>query len=71
MLDRDGLDDNDYKEFAKIKCKNKVILSDNDNTEHPFFIQIKNNRDKAYTDKDKYGIMTFERQWDYVDWLNK
>lgn len=74
VYDKDGLTDNDYKAFGQINCKNRIILSDNENTKYPYFKKIikKNSyNDNKYFIEDKYGIKTFESQWDFVDWLNK
>ena len=73
VYDKDGLTDDDYKAFGQINCKNKIILSDNENTKYTYFKKIikKNSyNDNKYFIKDKYGIRTFEDQWDFVDWLN-
>ena len=61
----------DYKTVDQLKCKNKIILSDNENPQYSFIKKIEKKKDKVYFDKDKYGIMTFERHWDFVDWLNQ
>ena len=56
-----------------MKCKNLIVLSDNDNPKYPFIkkIQKKNSgTDNKYFDLDKFGIRTYEQQWDFVDWLN-
>ena len=72
MYDRDGIDEEDYKVFARLKCVNKIILSDKTNDKYPFVKQMtkENDNDTVYLEKDKYGIRSFEKQWDYVDWLN-
>lgn len=73
MYDKDGLTEDDYELFGKIKCKNRIILSDTENKKYPYIKRIikKNSyNDNKYFIKDKFGIRTFESQWDYVDWLN-
>ena len=40
VYDKDGLTDDDYKAFGQINCKNKIILSDNENTKYPYFKKI-------------------------------
>lgn len=73
MYDRDGIDEEDFKSFSRLKCVNRIILSDRANEKYPFVKQMtkENETDNVYLEKDKYGIRSFERQWDYVDWLNK
>ena len=72
MYDRDGMDEKDYDNFSQLQSKNKIILSDHDNKSYPFILKLtsKSNDDGVFLEKDKCGIRTFERQWDYVDWLN-
>lgn len=72
MYDRDGIDEKDYEVFSRLKCVNRIIITDKPNDKYSFFKQMtkKSENDNAFLEKDKYGIRTFERQWDYVDWLN-
>lgn len=74
MYDRDGLTDEDFDVLSKINCKNRIVLSDIDNSKFPFIKRLKSHPEKVngpqYLDKDIFGIRTFEKQWDYVDWLN-
>ena len=73
MYDRDGIDEEDYEVFARLKFVNRIMLSDKANYNYPFVKQMtkENDNDTVYLDKDKYGIRSFEKQWNYVDWLNK
>ena len=73
LYDKNGLTDSDFIELSKVKCKNLIVLSDNENPKYPFIkkIQKKNSgTDNKYFDLDKFGIRTYEQQWDFVDWLN-
>ena len=75
MYDRDGLTDEDFDVLSKIKCKNRIVLSTEENDNYPFIKKLKSHPEKVNgpqcLDKDKFGIRTFEKQWDFVDWLNK
>lgn len=61
------------KEIEKAKCKNIALLTD-----YPlpmdYAVTIKPTPnapwDNSYLDKDKIGLYTFEKQWDFVKWLN-
>ena len=73
LYDKNGLTDDDFNQLFNVKCKNLIVLSDNENPKYSFIKKIQKNnsgKDNKYFDKDKYGIMTFERQWDFVEWLN-
>lgn len=62
----------DYSIYKKIK----VLTSSKDNLDLPFMQYIEkdnHNRENDYVflDSDFKGKMTFEKQWDYVSWLNE
>ena len=40
--------------------------------EYAYFIKEAKGRanSESFLDKDKYGIRTFEKEWDFVSWLN-
>ena len=73
LYEKNGLTDDDFNQLFNVQCKNLIVLSDNENPKYSFIKKIQKNnsgKDNKYFDKDKYGIMTFERQWDFVEWLN-
>lgn len=74
MYDRNGLTNEDFDALSKIDCKNRIVLSTEENDKYPFINKLKSHPEKVNgpqcLDKDVFGIRTFEKQWDYVDWLN-
>lgn len=73
MYDRDGITENDICEFQKIKCKNKIIFTEHDYLKNEYIkkmIPSDNAGGQLYMDVDSYGFRTFEKQFDYVKWLN-
>lgn len=74
MYDRENLTEDDFRRFAAIPCKGRVILSDRD---QPDFDYIKTIRPSGrpmgqqFMDRDWFGLRTFEKQFDYVGWLNQ
>ena len=75
MYDRNGLTNEDFETLADIDCKNKVVLSTSENQQFPFVKKLVPHKERVNgpqcLDKDIFGIRTFEKQWDYVDWLNR
>ncbi len=75
MYDRNGLTNEDFDALSKINCKNRIVLSTEENDKYSFIKKLKPHPERVNgpqcLDKDTFGIRTFEKQWDYVDWLNK
>lgn len=68
LNDIDGITEEDIIKLRDIKCSNIVVLS---NKNHCGLEYVQPILTKGrFTDKDKYGIRTYEKQWDYVAWLN-
>lgn len=75
MYDRNGLTNEDFDTLSNIDCKNKVVLSTSENQQFSFVKKLVPHNERVNgpqcLDKDIFGIRTFEKQWDYVDWLNR
>ena len=75
MYDRNGLTNEDFETLSDIVCKNKVVLSTSENQQFSFVKKLVPHNERVNgpqcLDKDIFGIRTFEKQWDYVDWLNR
>ena len=68
LIDTDGITEEDIKGLKKISCRNIVILSNKERKGLEYIQPIR--CDGRFTDKDKNGLRVFEKQWDYVKWLN-
>jgi len=59
-----------------VECKKLIVLTClKDNLDLPFMKYIEKDKhgrenDYVFLDSDFFGRMTFEKQWDYVAWLN-
>ena len=77
LYDRDNLTKEQILSLRNIRCKNLIVLSENCNyqdIDYVYHIKRTNkNREneQVFLDKDIFGIRTFEKQWDFVKWLNK
>lgn len=75
LYDRDDLTREDILSLKNVKCKRLVVLSEK---EYPDIDYVKTIRrcpkprlnDAAFLDIDARGIRTFEKQFDFVAWLN-
>ena len=73
MYDRDGISEEDIRQLESVTCKNKIVLSDD---EHPNLEYVKKlvpsgKEDGCQCmDRDEWGFWTFEKQFDFVSWLN-
>lgn len=73
--DMDGLSREDILALTDIPCKRLVVLSDHQYPDIPYVKTMhkpKKHRpnDHAYMDHDEWDFMTFEKQFDFVAWLN-
>ena len=75
LYDRDGISKQDIENLKDIPCKRLVVLSEN---KHPDINYVKTIQkpkksrpnDCTFLDKDIFGMRTFEKQFDFVAWLN-
>lgn len=73
MYDRDNISKDDIRKLEYLQCKNKVVLSDKECTDIEYVLSIKpSNRamSEQFLDEDFLGRRTFEKNFDYVRWLN-
>lgn len=70
---RDGYTIEEIRQIENAKCKNYVVLTDKP-LDLPYAVRITPNLDRpngdSFLDKDWLSIRTFEKQWDFVEWLN-
>lgn len=76
MYDKDGITKKDLEKLKDIKCRGKLVISNNEYPDLDYVIRIPANIDNMETryrlEKNKLtGIRKFETVFDYVDWLNK
>lgn len=75
MYDKDGLTKEDIRKVGMIKCKGKIIISNNLYPEFNYVIRIPADMDDINT-RYRFDINTwtgkrrFEESFDYVNWLN-
>lgn len=71
---RDGYSLDEIREIEKAKCKNIALLTDKE-LPLDYAVVIKPTEGKAFSDsfldRDEFGLRTFEKQWNYVKWLNE
>ena len=64
-------------QLKDVECKKLIVLTGfKDNLDLPFMKYIKKDihgreNDYVFLDTDFLGRITFEKQWDYVSWLNE
>lgn len=64
----------ELREIEKATYKNLILLTDTPlDLEYAYCIKENVGRlnSQTFLDQDKYGIRTFEKQWDFVSWLNE
>ena len=74
MYDREDLTEEDFRSFEAIPCRGKVILSDREYPDIDFVKTIRPSgrpMGQQFLDKDWLGMRTFEKQFNYVAWLNQ
>ncbi len=75
LYDRDGVTREDIESLRSIPCKRLVVLSER---EYPDLDYVKTihkppkprPNDCTFLDKDEFGMRTFEKQFDFIAWLN-
>lgn len=75
MYDKDGITYDDLKNLNQVKCKGKLVISNNYYPDLDYVVQIKADEGNPETryrlDKNKLTAKrTFEQKFDYVSWLN-
>lgn len=74
MYDREELTLDELREIEKIPCRGKIIFSDKPRPELDYVITMKPTdrpMGAQCMDKNCLGIRSFERQFDFVKWLNQ
>ena len=71
----DGVTVDQLRQLEQIPCNNRVVLTKEPLPEIPWSYYIKPNMKYkypfAYLGKDVFGVRHFEKEWDYVSFLNK
>lgn len=76
MYDRDNLSREQILSLKNVKCKRLIVLSErNDYPDIDYVYPIKRTNkgrdsEAVFLDTDLFGFRTFEKQWDFVKWLN-
>lgn len=73
MYDRENLSIDELRRIEQIPCRGKVVFSDHRHPELDYVVTMKpSNRPNGAQcmDQNWLGIRSFERQFDYVRWLN-
>ena len=74
MYDRENLTLAELREIEKIPCRGKVVFSDKERPELDYVVTMKPTdrpMGAQCMDKNWLGIRSFERQFDFVKWLNQ
>lgn len=74
MYDREDLTLAELREIEKIPCRGKVVFSDKERPELDYVVTMKTTDrplGAQFMDKNWLGIRSFERQFDFVKWLNQ
>lgn len=73
MYDRENLTMDELRQIEQIPCRGKVVFSNQSRSALSYIVTMKptdNPQGAQYMDKDWFGMRTFEKQFDYVKWLN-
>ena len=74
MYDRENLTEEDFRRFEAVPGRGRIVLSDRDHPDIGFIKTIRPSgrpMGQQFLDKDWLGMRTFEKQFDYVAWLNQ
>lgn len=74
MYDREDLTLEELREIEKIPCRGKIVFSDKERPELDYVVTMKTTdrpMGAQCMDKNWLGIRSFERQFDFVKWLNQ
>ena len=68
---RDGHSIEEIRKIESAECKKVMVLSHKPiDIEYSLCLKGNGRADQNYMEKDKFGIRTFEKEWDFVSWLN-
>lgn len=76
LYDRDNLTREQILSLQDVVCKRLIVLTEHDTfCDLPYVYRINRSRksrdnDQVFLDFDWFGLRTFEKQWDFVKWLN-
>ena len=73
MYDRDGVTKDDILSLNNVVCINKIVFSDKQYNDIDYVMTIKPTSKlfgEQYLDKDWLGRRSFEKYFDFVNWLN-
>lgn len=74
MYDREDITEEDILNLGSIPCRGRLVISDK---KYPHISYVKTMKPGKHlfgnqcTDKDWFGLRTFEKHFDYVKWLNQ
>ena len=68
---REGYPLDRVREIENAKCKGYALITHKPlGLPYEVFIKGNGSSQQNFLEKDKYGIMTIEKEWDFVSWLN-
>ncbi len=73
MYERDGITKDDILRLNQVICKNKIVFSEKEYKDIDYVMTIKPTSKlfgEQYLDKDWLGMRSFEKHFDFVNWLN-
>lgn len=72
---KEGITKKDIYSLRELKCKNLMVFSYSEYPDLDYVCTmpkpVTGGLSELYFDTDKYGIRTYEKYFDFVDWLNK
>lgn len=77
ILYEDKVTREELLQLSRVECKKLIVLTEHkDNLDLPFMYYIERDKhgredNNVFLDTDFLGRRTFEKQWDFVEWLNK
>lgn len=73
MYERDGITEDDIRKLSNLPCKNKIVLSDKKHPDIDYVLTMKVHdkpNGEQFLDKDDFGMRTYEKHFNYVNWLD-
>ena len=68
---RDGFTVEQIREIEKADCKGKVVLTHKPiGLDYEVYMHGNGDPEQNFLEEDKYGIRSFEKEWNFVSWLN-
>jgi len=74
MYDREDLTEQELRQIEDIPCRGKVVFSDKDRPGLDYVVRLKpsgRHDGSQCMDRDRLGFFSFEKQFDFVKWLNQ